>query len=227
MGLVDGNSLGVTLDNIAQALFELKPIGKREAAEAAAWIAARQGLPGAYAGMFAPMPQDYQTGVTLFTGESVTSGAGTSHILGEEALRALHLLGPLSAKTAQALERAEVNMQQRLAQSSDSSTGRYCCGTCSVSVWRSMQAGAFDHSERYLEAGLKHLLSRRDGKGRWRAYPYYYTLLALTEMPQARALAELRYAAAGLERLARRNATAGSVYMQRRTILAQRILARL
>jgi hypothetical protein len=226
MNLVNEESLGATLDNIAQALFFAAPISKSDRAAAAGWIAARQGLPGSYAGMFAPLPLDFQAGVALFTGERVTSGAGTAHILGQEALRALHLLGPLSAKAAQALQRAEAGMAQRLGLSPDAPHGRYCCGTCSVAVWRNMLAGSFAPSEAFLAAGLAHLQSRRDGAGRWRGYPYHYALLALADLPQPQALAELRYSAPVLERLARRKPDAGSVYAQRRTALAQRILAR-
>ncbi|MCU0727702.1 MAG: hypothetical protein MUE73_18230, partial [Planctomycetes bacterium] len=87
--LVDPDSLGATLDSINAVLFSGQPVSRRDKAAAASWIADRQGLAGAYGGMFAPLPLDMQTGVTLFTGERVSTRAGTAHLLGEEACRAL------------------------------------------------------------------------------------------------------------------------------------------
>jgi hypothetical protein len=225
-GLVDPGSLGATLDAINEALFFAKPVSQQDKTAAAGWIAARQGLPGAYAGMFAPLPQDLRTGVTLFTGERVTSQAGTKHLLGEEACRAMRLLAPLSANAAQALARADAAMNQRLRANEDLNRGRYCCGTCSVAVWRNMQAGGLRPSEQFLATGLAHLNSRRDGRGRWRSYPYYYALLCLSELPQPLVLAELHYAAPGCERLVKRRLRAGNVYAGRRFEVAQQVLSR-
>jgi hypothetical protein len=224
--LVDPDSLGATLDSINAVLFSGQPVSRRDKATAASWIADRQGLAGAYGGMFAPLPLDMQTGVTLFTGERVSTRAGTAHLLGEEACRALRLLGPLSATARQALSRADAAMGQRIHGGQDAVRGRFCCGTCSVAVWRNMQSGGFAPSERFLSAGLATLRARRDGQGRWRSYPYFYTLLCLVESALPAALDELRYAAPGCERLARRKAGAGGAFGARRTALAQHVLAR-
>lgn len=224
-GLVLEDSLGATLDAINAALFFSTPITQRDKTAAANWIAARQGLPKAYAGMFAPTERDFQQGVTLFTGESVRSGAGTAHILGQEACRAMRSLGALSAKAAQALARADTGMAARLHASPDEGRGRYCCATCTCSVWRNMLSGGLLPSEQFIATGLRQLALRRDGKGRWQGFPYYYTLLGLVEMPLPLAQPELRYAAAGLERVLRRKA-AEDKYALRRAELARRALAR-
>jgi hypothetical protein len=224
--LVDADSLGATLDAINESLFFVKPISQRDKTAAASWIAARQGSPGAYAGMFAPTALDFQRGVAVFTGESVRSRAATSHILGEEACRALRLLGALPAKAAQALARAEDGMATRLHGSRDESLGRYCCATCTCAVWRNMLSGGLQPSEQFIASGLQQLASRRDGKGRWQGYPYYYTLLSLLEMAQPSALAELRYAAPGCERLLNRRQAAATAYAQRRAAVAKQVLAR-
>jgi hypothetical protein len=224
--LVCEDSLGATLDAINEALFFQKPISQRDKTAAANWIALRQGLPGAYAGMFAPMERDFQQGVTLFTGESVRSGAGTAHILGQEACRAMRSLGALSAKSAAALARADAGMAARLHASPDEKLGRYCCATCTCSVWRNMLSGGLAPSEQFIATGLKRLSLRRDGKGRWQGFPYYYALLSLAEMSLPLAQAELRYAAAGLERVVKRRVAADDVYALRRAELAKRALAR-
>ena len=69
------------------------------------------------------------------------------------------------------------------------------------------------------------LKEHRLGDGRWRRFPFYYTLLALAEMKGKVAAAELQYAAPVLERVMKRRAR-GEKYDSRRRLLAERILAR-
>jgi hypothetical protein len=73
--------------------------------------------------MFAPTERDFRAGIRLFTGERVTSGAATSHILGEEACRALLLLNTDVKKAREALQRAIRSMDSRLRES-ESGGGR-------------------------------------------------------------------------------------------------------
>ena len=92
MGLVKTSSLAATLDAVNEATFFDRLPAKAQRREAARWIAARQGLRGSYAGMFAPTEKDFTGGIRLFTGERIATGAGVGHILGEEACRALWVL---------------------------------------------------------------------------------------------------------------------------------------
>ena len=78
MGLLHTRSLSGTLDAVNEALFFGKRIPKDESRRVAGWIAARQGLPGSYAGMFAPTSQDYAHGIRLFTGERISTRAATA-----------------------------------------------------------------------------------------------------------------------------------------------------
>ena len=63
----------------------------------------------------------------------------------------------------------------------------------------------------------------RDGEHQWRRFPFWYTVLALSEMDSAEARTELRYAAPALERTASR-AVPSAVYGRRRHELAVRAL---
>jgi hypothetical protein len=94
-----------------------------------------------------------------------------------------------------------------------------------VSVWRHLSVGGLSRSRERLAGGLQYLREHRNGKGRWRRFPFYYTLLALTEIPGRRANSEIKYAAAGLERLLKRRTSGGRFDLRRRTI-AERILTR-
>jgi hypothetical protein len=124
MNLLDARSLGGTIDAVSDALFFGRRIPRNEADRVAVWLAGRQGLPRSYAGMFAPMPRDYAEGIRLFTGERISSGAATGHILGEEACRVLLLLDTDVGEARAALVRATHSMDDRLRESE--SAGGQC-----------------------------------------------------------------------------------------------------
>lgn len=123
MKLLDRRSLARTIDAVSDALFFGRRIPRNEVHRVAEWLASRQGLPGSYAGMFAPTPRDYARGIRLFTGERISSGAATGHILGEEVCRALFLLDADLPEARAALVRATRSMDKRLSQS-ESARGR-------------------------------------------------------------------------------------------------------
>ena len=228
MKLIKSDSLAGTIDNISDALFFNISIPKDEKVKTAIWIAERQGLKLSYAGMFAPFPEDFN-GIKLFTGEAVKSKAAISHILGEESLRALKLLGLPNKHVVIAFNLANQNMVDRLNESN--AKGRYCCGTCTGALWRNLVAGNLADQQSHFDAGLRDLKNYRDGNGKWRSYPYYHTLLALEEIAESDyspkgLIAEMKYAAGGLEKLMKRK-SARDKYDARRQVLAERILNRI
>ncbi len=225
MPLVTPDSLVATVDAIDDAFFFSRPITRADRAEAAAYIAGRIGEPRSYAGMPAPTRDDLIHGAQVFTGEWIRSGAGLGHIFGEEACRTLLLLdSPIGER---ALASASAEMIRRLddADARGDRRGMYCCGRCSVSLWRHLAAGGIGHAERRLAAGLTTLKSRRADTGRWSVFPFHYTLLALSEIDLPAARAELQHAAPAVARAIKRAPT-GDKYDLRRRALAERILAR-
>ena len=70
---------------------------------------------------------------------------------------------------------------------------------------------------------MKFLNKQRDGKGRWKGMPFYYTLLALSEIKSPLAKRELEYAAPGLEKLLKRFKDKDK-YEKRRRKLVEKIL---
>lgn len=224
------DSLAQTLDAVHDALFERRPISEQERTQAALWIADRQGLPGSYAGMFAPTEIDYTYGAQTFTGEPVRSGAGTGHILSEEACRALFLLGSPSLEVLDALKRARQGIFRRMEQSEVQGkwSGVYCCGTCSVALWRHLSASGEHDDARRLTNGLEDLRRSRDGNGRWRRFPFFYTLLALSEMDPGMVRDEILYAATVIDRALRRankvDPEKEALYSRRKRLVMQRAL---
>ena len=225
--LINRASLAKTLDAINATLFDGRTLAAVERSQAARWIAGRQGLPGAYGGTFAGFPSERSRGIVLFTGERIAS-ASARHILGEEASRALRRLRVRDPKVTRALEAADDGLMRRLARAAEdprnSNPGLYCCGKCSVGLWRNLLAGGLDRHEERLQRGALHLRSMRDGEHQWRRFPFWYTVLALREMDSAEARLELKYAAPALEHAASRPVPS-SVYARRRHELAVRTLS--
>jgi hypothetical protein len=227
--LIDRNSLSQTVDAINAAHFAGRALTAAERGQAARWIAARQGLPGAYGGTFAGFPAERSSGIVLFTGERIEF-ASARHILGEEASRALRLLRVRNHVVTRAIEAADKGLLQCLKRAAEDPRGRnpglYCCAKCSVGLWRNLLAGGLDRRDERLRRGALHLRSMRDGESGWRKFPFWYTVLALSEMDTTEAKRELKYAAPALERTANRT-TPSATYASRRHELAIRVLSRL
>ena len=224
MPLVTPDSLVATVDAVDDAFFFSRPINRADRAAAAAFIAGRLGQPRSYAGLPAPTRDDLIHGAQVFTGEWIRSGAGLAHIFGEEACRALLLLDSPVGKQALASTGAEMIRRLEEAEARGDRRGLYCCGKCSVSLWRHLAAGGLTHAERRLAAGLATLKSRRADTGRWNVFPFHYTLLALSEIDLPAARAELQHAAPAVARALKRAPT-GDKYDRRRRALAERILS--
>jgi hypothetical protein len=226
--LINKTSLSRTVDAINAALFEVAALPATERAQTSRWIAARQGLPGAYGGTFAGFPAERSSGIVLFTGERIAS-ASARHILGEEASRALRLMRVRDRHVTHSLEAADDGLMRCLARAAadprKQNPGLFCCGKCSVGLWRNLLAGGLDRREERLRRGVLHLRSVRDGEHGWQRFPFWYTVLALSEIDNAGAKAELQYAAPALERASRGMSSA--VYARRRQQLAARTLSHL
>jgi hypothetical protein len=224
--LISRASLSQTVDAINAADFEGRQLTAAERRPTARWIAARQGLPGCYAGTFAGFPAERSAGIVLFTGEHITS-ASARHILGEEASRALRRLAMRDRDVTRALAAADQGLLARLARAAEDprkrNPGLYCCGKCSVGLWRNLLAGGLNRRDERLQAGARHLRSMRDDEQGWRKFPFWYTVLALSEMDSREARAELQYAAPRLEHAASR-APASTIFARRRQALAARAL---
>jgi hypothetical protein len=218
------NSLGKTIEALNEAFFYNRRIPPARARQTAAWIAGRRGKPGSYAGMFAPTPYDFKRGVRLFTGEMVHSRAAIAHVLGEESCRALLLLKDRNMLVRKALHRASKGILSRLKGSNPfMERGFYCCGTCSVSLWRHMHAGGLKTGKSKLKIGLRTLRLLRDGKGQWHRFPFFYTLLALHETNDPASRAELKYTRPLLNKYLARSGRK-SQYARRRHDLARRVI---
>jgi hypothetical protein len=223
MELVYQDSLALTVDAVNDALLFGQALSKSDRQHTAQWIVARHNLPGGYANMFAPTEKDFQTGLTLFTGEKISSRVGTSHILGQESRRVLNLLDIKTTEVKKAAEEADSGFLQYLRKYLKVREGMYCCTMCSCVFWRRLSAAPLENSEQILTNAVKTLKSFRDGKGRWHKFPFYYTLLVLSDINLPYVNQELSYAALAVESSLKKNVKKDKI-SQRRRALAERIL---
>lgn len=220
------------IDAVNDACFWQGKIATGDQAKLARQIVSCQGKPGAYANTFALSETERKAGITLFTGE-ITKSAAARHIAGEEACRALLLLGSVDQASQDALARASNELLSVLGRSEKDrqsrmggNPGTFCCGRCSVSIWRHLTAGGLDRMEERLLAGLKRLKAHRSDDGRWGIFPFWYTLSALVEIDISPVKTEIRYAAPMLERAAKRK-TASNAFDERRIEIARRCLQKI
>ena len=219
------DSLYSAIDSVSESLFFNRLISNSQRDAVANWIVGRQGLPDAYADMFAPTEKDTH-GVCLFTGEAVRSRVGIAHILGEECCRVIALLDVRNRQVRNALDRAKSGLSQKIDQweTCRRSPGLYCCGTCSAAYWRNLAIGLLPRSEERLRLGLRGLRKLRTRDGRWRRFPFFYTCLVLTEIGPHLARDEMQYAAPYWQRNLNKLSTASGRVWKRRAAVGQRLL---
>lgn len=228
MKTINPKSLAITLDNLNELFFYGKKISPSDKAEAAKFIASHQGQPGSYRGMFAPAKYDYKNGITLFTGEKVTTGAGTAHILSEEACYVLFKLNVKNKSVVSALNKATDSLTNtiNIILQDAYPRGYYCCGKCTAAYWKQLAVNGLETSGDIIDDGIEILNSLRDGKGKWRRFPYFYTIYAIHDIDLISVTDELKYAAPGLERYLKRAAN-GNIYNKRKRLLAEKVLERI
>ena len=216
--VIHHNSLAMTVDAVNEALFNGRPLSKAEKEETARWIAGRQVEVGKQAGLFAPTEDDYQEGVRLFTGERLRTKLAARNILTAEAARALVLLD----MGEDVLERTNRWLLEQCFASA-CTVGE--CAHSTIGLMRYLAAGGLADSEKRLNAHITVLSRHRDGKGRWKRFPFYYTLLALSETDLPAAVEEMRYAAPACERVLRRSPRDNTFGPRQRAVM-ERVLAR-
>jgi len=226
MEYLDPFSLAATIDRVSEALFFSYEIDLNERQRITDFLVNRHYAPGAYANMFAPTEMDMKQDLVLFTGEKIKSSVGRRHMLGEEASRVLNKLGINNESVKTVLREADEGILQQI-KSIASPDGYYCCKTCSCSLWLNVSAGGLNNDYHILKGGLEFLKHHREDHGRWKGFPYYYTLYVLNEIGPELALEEMQFAARSIEKWIKRKSQAEDKATIRRYALGERILVRI
>jgi hypothetical protein len=222
MKILFPDSLTATLDALDEAFFRGQSLPQTLRAEVAAWLVGCQTQAGPDAGTFAPTETGHMEDVRLYSGEKLKTHFAAVHILSAEAARALLLLDVPTPGAREAIRRTDQRLR-RACFATSCIVGE--CAHATVGLMRYLAAGGLDDAERRLNAHLGMLSQQRDGQGRWRRFPFYYTLLALSEIDLPLAVQERQYAAPACERYLRR-ATHDDDIGRRRQAIMQRSLAK-
>ena len=196
--LLDKSSLFKTTDNVNEAYFFGYDVSESDARETAKWILQTYDTKHSYNHSFGLTDKDMKADIKTFTGEPLNSPASKRHISAEEASRALNIL-----KKFTPIDLPELKMNDRIflkmlkaSESFGKPAGTFCCGPCTVSLWRNMTAGGLGSYFKNLNNGISVLKSFRNKHGSWGRFPFYYTLSALYEsrkLPNARKEIEYAY----------------------------------
>jgi hypothetical protein len=195
MNLIDHTSIVNSLDKLNECYLYGETVPADAGLQLARWIASRLGEKGAYRGMFAPTPSDFEHGIHVFTGEELQS-ASARHIMGQEAARAVWLLGNRDPELHNVYEHATAWMHDNL---EFHETGTFCCGRCTLAYWRHFSVADFKNKHMLLQKGLLAMRKMRTGDGQWRTLPFYYAVYTLTDLDLELAREELNYARRAME----------------------------
>lgn len=213
-------SLSRTIDGANGALSGGATIPVDEQGEIVAWLLTRQVASGRNVGAFAPTTEDLAHGARLFTGEPLRTKLATWNVLTAEAARLLILFGGNDDRVRAAVDRAASWLDVSCFVEKDCVVGE--CAHSFVSHLRFSSAAEVGSA--VLVRRLNVVREQRDGSGRWHRFPFYYTVLTLSEMPGEAAKSELRYAVPACERVLSRGAK-DPVYGARRKALVERVIA--
>lgn len=214
--LIDETSLSETIDTISVRLAAGEPLSAAEREDVVAWLLGRQIQTGRGGGMFAPFPGEYEAGVRLFTGERLRTRVATRNVLTVESARILSALAGERADVRKALTRSSVAVRHACFALAHCVIGE--CAHSSIAYMRDAASDRRGDHRKWIEDHLHVIREHRDGKGRWKRFPFYYTLLALLEVGTPAANTELGYARPACRRVVGR-ASSSDYVMRRRRIL--------
>jgi hypothetical protein len=143
---------------------------------------------GTNSGIFVESRNVSRSKARVYTGEKLQTGLAAKNILTIESARALVLSGSKLETVQESIALADTWLENQCF-SDFCATGE--CRYSSIAFIRYLNA--LGNSPR-LESMITKLSEFRDAKGGWTGFPYFFTLLALTEVDVPTAEDELRYA---------------------------------
>jgi hypothetical protein len=218
MMIVRPTSLTATLDSTAEALFYQRPIPIDLRKEIAALLIGRQIQSGSNSGFFIPFTAESATQSRLFSGEVLNTEFAHRHIQLIEVARILKLLALDLSAITKSIQAAEQRMDT-MCYSKFCSKGE--CKSLTIAYMRYLTTSNLNGSTARMNSLLTKLVDHRDGRGKWKGFPYYYTLLMLSDVGDPLAADELQYAASLLQKQPDLSQSAGPISNRRHEILTQ------
>ena len=128
---------------------------------------------------------DFRHGARLFTGERLRTQLGLNYVLSLEICRQFRMMDGFTVETGEILEAVEKRLQKLCFVNNDCTLGE--CAYCGLAFWRYLLVSGRPDRDARVRRYLDVLRTHRDGNGRWKQFPFYFTLLVLfeTKNPQA------------------------------------------
>lgn len=223
MRILQRNSLVVTIDRFNHAHYYGLP-WQQEAPTLLAWLQSRMGRNPALGHCIAMTPDDWKQPCNLFTGEQPNSRASSQHVMAAEGLRMLRIIEHETGLESSLCQRCKDSLDARMFD--DGHSGICSDGSCSLAYWRLLNTWHGEQPSDMLINGLSYLQQRRDNLGRWVRFPFFYTVLVLSEVMHDIAETEIRYCLAHCRHLSRIQGYEDDVHLQRRHDISQRLVGR-
>ncbi|MFW9924668.1 MAG: hypothetical protein ACFFDW_15405 [Candidatus Thorarchaeota archaeon] len=220
MVVVIPQNTAIFLDELNEKLFYNKEIPEEEWNKLAEIIVTKLQRKGREKGCLALSAEEYFNGAQLFTGEKMNTKLAIKNILTLNALSILKSKQALSEDTIEAISIIEEWIV-------NSCFSKFCTvGECKHSTLGYLYYLANLTSEEKYDEFLAILKHHRDGTGRWKGFPYFYTLYILLLVNTSEALEELQYSASVIEKNYKFIST-DDKYSQRRKELLQRVMSKI
>lgn len=220
MLFIDESSLYNTVTQVARFLFDGGTLSPAERAGLAEWILSHQNRQEGF--IFHPTSDEMAAGIRLFTGEKPRTRLLTANAVELETLRLLALIQPEAGQVQQIFQEADARLAG-LCFAGVCTTGE--CAHASIAFLRYRAARDLAGSAPSVSHALDMLRQDRRGGGRWRRFPFYFTLLWLVELPADLAREELAYASGVCEQLISRPQVVGEPANAVRQTILRRSLA--
>jgi len=218
MIIIYPTSLSATLDATAETFFHQKPLPSHLQEDIAKMIISRQCQSGVNSGFFIPFAAESEAKVKLYTGEELKTTLARTHILMIEAVRILKLLALESHAITQSIHLADQRMKKMCYRN-------FCtkgeCKALTIAYLRYLILDGTGNSTEQINIHLTNLTGQRDGRGKWGAFPFFYTVLALSESDDPLAVQELQYALPACKKQQAQSWPADSVSIRRHEIIAK------
>ena len=216
--IIHRTSLSATLDATAEVFFYRQPLSNTLHEEIAALIINRQCQTGVNAGLFIPFAAESETKVKLFSGEQLKTTLAHTHIQLIEAVRILKLLALEGHSVTQSILLAE-HCMEKMCYSNFCAKGE--CRALTIAYLRYLSLDGTGNSASQISTHLTNLTNQHDRKGKWGRFPFYMTLLMLTEADNPLAIQELKYAAPACKKQQAQNWLADPISKRRQEIIVK------
>jgi hypothetical protein len=216
MSHIHSFSLLTAIDACSEEYFTQKTISLEDRQALAMFFTSRQVLSGSNIGFFTTDTTGLRQQTQLFTGETLRTQLAARHIPLIEIPRLLILLAISDEASLRCIELADQRMRTMC-------YSRFCasgeCRALTIAYMRYLNTNRAAHMAGQLNLFLEQLQSYRDGKGGWRGFPYFYTVLMLAELDSTLCKAEFDYTRPMLEKLATQHKPDKHLSVRRQAII--------